>query len=62
MDASKIEATEIKDGKISYIESYSRSTMLNDAKALGNWEGVFVLQDTVGQNDVFKALDTNIKQ
>ncbi len=61
MDASKIEATEIKDGKISYIESYSRSTMLNDAKALGNWEGVFVIQDTVGQNDVFKALEYKYK-
>ncbi|MBF4694611.1 sensor histidine kinase [Fusibacter ferrireducens] len=56
MNASKIEATEVSDGKIIYHESYSRSGMLNAAKDMGNWEGVFVLQDTVGQNDIFKAL------
>ncbi|GAU75513.1 sensor histidine kinase KdpD [Fusibacter sp. 3D3] len=61
IDRNKIEATEIRNGKIIYLESYSRSTILDNAKAIGNWEGVFVLQVPVESNDVFKELTDQYK-
>ncbi len=55
IDSRKIEAIQIKNGKVIYLDQYSQNvnSVLEAARELGNWEGRFTLLEPYAPTDIF---------